>query len=90
MPIYEYECTQCGRREEILQKYSDIPLTVCKYCSGKVHKLISQTAFHLKGGGWYVTDYGSKSSKPADTSEKKAESSAEKSDTPKASDKASE
>jgi len=61
MPIYEYECTQCGKIEEVLQKFSDAPLTQCKHCSGELHKLISNTAFHLKGSGWYVTDYkGSK------------------------------
>lgn len=58
MPIYEYECTQCGKVEEALQKISDKPLTTCKHCSGELRRMISQSAFHLKGGGWYVTDYG--------------------------------
>jgi putative FmdB family regulatory protein len=62
MPIYEYECTQCGMIREVLQKFSDKPLTKCKQCSGKLHKLISHTSFHLKGTGWYVTDYAGKSS----------------------------
>ena len=61
MPIYEYECTKCHRIEEVLQKFSDKPLTKCKHCSGKLHKLISQSSFHLKGTGWYVTDYAGKS-----------------------------
>ena len=61
MPIYEYECTKCGNIEEILQKFSDKPRRKCNKCSGKLHKLISQSAFHLKGTGWYVTDYKSKS-----------------------------
>ena len=61
MPIYEYQCDQCGRIEEALQKISDKPLTKCKTCSGKLHKLISHSAFHLKGTGWYVTDYAGKS-----------------------------
>jgi len=60
MPIYEYECTQCGRIEEVLQKFSDKPLTTCRHCSGKLHKLISHSTFHLKGSGWYVTDYAGK------------------------------
>jgi len=60
MPIYEYECTQCGRIEEALQHFSDKPLSKCQFCSGKLQKLISQTTFHLKGSGWYVTDYASK------------------------------
>ena len=60
MPIYEYECTTCGNVEEALQKFSDKPLKKCKNCSGKLHKLVSQSTFHLKGTGWYVTDYASK------------------------------
>jgi len=61
MPLYEYECTQCGRIEEALQKFSDRPLTKCRHCSGRLHKMISQSSFHLKGSGWYVTDYANKS-----------------------------
>jgi len=57
MPIYEYECVQCGKVEEAVQKVSDAPLTSCKNCSGELHKLISHSSFHLKGTGWYVTDY---------------------------------
>ena len=58
MPIYEYECAKCGTIEEVFQKFSDKPLTKCAHCSGKLHKLISHSTFHLKGTGWYVTDYG--------------------------------
>lgn len=60
MPIYEYQCEQCGQVEEAIQKFSDKPLTKCSHCAGKLHKLISQSAFHLKGSGWYVTDYAGK------------------------------
>lgn len=60
MPIYEYECTKCGRIEEALQKFSDRPLTHCRHCSGRMHRLISHSTFHLKGSGWYVTDYARK------------------------------
>lgn len=63
MPIYEYQCTECGKTFEIFQKISDEPLTECKVCKGKLTKLISNCAFHLKGTGWYVTDY----KKPVDT-----------------------
>ncbi len=63
MPIYEYQCSDCGKHFEIFQKISDKPLTECKLCKGKLTKLISNCAFHLKGNGWYVTDY----KKPADT-----------------------
>ena len=57
MPIYEYQCDQCGRIDEVLQKFSEKPLSKCGHCDGKLRKLISQNAFHLKGSGWYVTDY---------------------------------
>jgi len=70
MPIYEYECTQCGRVEEALQKFSDKPLVKCHHCSGKLHKLVSQSSFQLKGTGWYVTDYADRSKKPSPGPEK--------------------
>ena len=80
MPIYEYECTKCGYQTEVWQKFSDPPLEHCDRCGGKMRKLISQSTFHLKGSGWYVTDYGSRSSssttKPK--GEKKESSSAKK------------
>ena len=71
MPIYEYECTKCGRLEEVYQKFSDKPLTQCNHCAGKLHKLISQSSFHLKGTGWYVTDYANKSRPNSATAPKK-------------------
>ncbi len=61
MPIYEYECMKCGKVDEVIQKFSDKLLTKCKHCSGKLNKLISHSSFHLKGTGWYVTDYANKS-----------------------------
>lgn len=61
MPIYEYQCDKCGMRVELLQKISDSPLESCEKCAGKMRKLISSTTFHLKGGGWYVTDYAGSS-----------------------------
>jgi putative FmdB family regulatory protein len=76
MPIYEYECESCGEVIENWQKFSDTPLTTCKCCGGKLHKLISHSSFHLKGSGWYVTDYGGKKSGITDS--KKSESSPDK------------
>jgi len=73
MPIYEYECTQCGKIEEAIQKFSDKPLKRCKHCSGKLHKLMSQSSFHLKGTGWYVTDYANKSKGSSTTESKSTE-----------------
>jgi len=58
MPIYEYRCCDCGHQFELMQKFSDPPAETCPTCSGTVQKLISRSAFHLKGSGWYVTDYG--------------------------------
>lgn len=60
MPIYEYECMSCGSVTEEWQKISDPPLQTCPHCSGKVKKLMSMNTFHLKGSGWYVTDYSKK------------------------------
>ncbi|SPE26916.1 Type I antifreeze protein [Acidobacteriia bacterium SbA2] len=68
MPLYEYECTQCGQRIEKIQKFSDSPLTQCEKCGGKLEKLISSSAIQFKGTGWYVTDYAHKSSVPPSTS----------------------
>lgn len=60
MPIYEYECNECSKITEALQKFSDPPLTGCPHCNGNLHKLMSLNSFHLKGSGWYVTDYAGK------------------------------
>jgi putative FmdB family regulatory protein len=61
MPIYEYQCKNCGRTLEKRQKFSDEPLTVCPYCEGPLEKLISAPAVQFKGGGWYADGYGNKS-----------------------------
>ena len=78
MPIYEYRCNNCGRIIEAMQKFSDKPLTRCPACSGRITRLISNCSFHLKGTGWYVTDY-----KKGDTGRKDKASEAKKGDTPK-------
>ena len=61
MPLYEYQCGPCGRFE-IIQKFSDSPLTSCPRCGGEVQKLLSAPAIQFKGTGWYITDYARKSS----------------------------
>ena len=71
MPIYEYECSKCGKQVEAIQRISERPLTKCSHCSGKLHKLVSQSSFHLKGSGWYATDYAKKPDTPASRPEKK-------------------
>ena len=69
MPIYEYKCDKCEEQFEVMQRISDDPLTTCaeaqtlkgekpeKCCKGKLKKMISQTSFSLKGGGWYKDGY---------------------------------
>jgi putative FmdB family regulatory protein len=75
MPIYEYQCAACGGVTEKWQKISEEPLAVCPACGGGLSKLISSCSFHLKGSGWYVTDYGGNRS-GASVSDKCSESSA--------------
>lgn len=85
MPIYEYRCRECGHLTEKWQKFSDPALTACEKCGGAVTKIISQTSFHLKGSGWYVTDYASRSSekKPAKKEEKEKTNKVHDKDTSK-------
>jgi putative FmdB family regulatory protein len=79
VPIYEYECTKCGHQTETLQKFSDPPLAQCELCHGKLMKLMSHSTFHLKGSGWYVTDYASKSGDNPGTSAQSDKDSTSKS-----------
>lgn len=71
MPIYEYKCQKCGNEFEVFQGVSDPPVEICKYCGGPVNKLMSLSSFHLKGKGWYATDYGGKKAPAAEKSETK-------------------
>ena len=82
MPVYEYQCSGCGHIEEVFQKISESPLEVCPRCNGKLKKIISQSTFHLKGSGWYVTDYGGTKSGSAskEKTSEKSEKPAPKSD----------
>lgn len=68
MPIYEYKCQKCGKQFEAFQGITDPELKSCKFCKGKVQKLVSLSSFSLKGSGWYVTDY--KGKKPGTTPRK--------------------
>jgi putative FmdB family regulatory protein len=80
MPIYEYQCTKCNDRTEVIQKFSDPPYAICDKCGGDVRKLMSAPAIQFKGSGFYKTDYASASSKAetkAGSSETKSESSSE-------------
>ncbi len=56
MPVYEYECENCGRRFERLQSINDEPVRQCPECSGSVHKVFHPAGIIFKGSGWYITD----------------------------------
>jgi putative FmdB family regulatory protein len=75
MPLYEYECSQCGCFE-VIQKFSDEPLTACPTCGKPVHKLLSAPAIQFKGAGWYVTDYAGKGKSEGKKADKDGGSSA--------------
>jgi len=65
MPIYEYQCQACGHQFETTQRITESPLKDCPSCTKpELQRLISSTAFMLKGGGWYKDGYGSQTSKP--------------------------
>ncbi len=83
MPIYAYACDDCGHAQDFLQKMSDPLIAICPSCgSAMFHKQLTAAGFHLKGGGWYVTDFrdsGKKDAKKPDTAEvdAKAESASD-------------
>ena len=83
MPIYEFECRKCKAHIEVFQKVSDKPPTKCRKCGGRLERKISAPAIQFKGSGWYVTDYGAKTTK-SDKSESESvpEAKAEKAEKP--------
>src|SRR5215831_17321140 len=81
MPIYEYECSKCGKTIEVLQKMTDKPLKKHAGCGGSLTKLISAAGFQFKGTGWYVTDYARKQAKPESGDGKETKETKDKKDT---------
>jgi putative FmdB family regulatory protein len=79
MPIYEYQCRNCGHFE-VTQKITHRSLSRCPTCKGKVKKLISNTSFQLKGSGWYMTDYPRKEKAPKEEKGEKAPAAEAKGD----------
>lgn len=79
MPLYDYQCTECGETTEVLQRAKDKPLEKCPKCGGLVVKCVSSPAIQFKGKGWYVTDYAKKGSASAakDKAEAKPETKPE-------------
>jgi putative FmdB family regulatory protein len=66
MPIYDYQCTSCGFKKEVMRKASEPNLTVCPECTKETFaKQVSAPSFQLNGTGWYATDFKGGSSKPA-------------------------
>jgi putative FmdB family regulatory protein len=72
VPLYEYKCLKCGRKTEKIENMAGPHLKKCPHCGGKVEALISAPAIQFKGSGWYVTDYGGKSSGSDSGKEEKA------------------
>ncbi len=75
MPIYEFQCTKCHDRTEVIQKFTDPPYPICSKCGGDVKKLMSAPAIQFKGSGFYKTDYASAASKADAKSQGKSDSS---------------
>ncbi|MDO8312363.1 MAG: zinc ribbon domain-containing protein [Sideroxyarcus sp.] len=69
MPIYEYRCSSCGAQKDVMQKFSDTPLTDCPECGKATFaKQISVAGFQLKGSGYYATDFKDKPASKCETS----------------------
>jgi len=75
MPLYEYQCDKCGAVFEVIEKFSDKPLTVHENCGGNVERLLSAPALQFKGSGWYVNDYAKSGSPPSNGESKKKDAS---------------
>ena len=74
MPLYEYQCDNCGERFEAMQKFADTPLTLHEKCGGPVHRLLSVPALQFKGSGFYINDYAKSGSSSAGNGEPKKKS----------------
>ncbi len=70
MPLYEYECTKCGHRFEVIRRFSDPHEKKCPICKGAVRKLLSAPAIQFKGTGWYITDYSRRGGRDPSSSSK--------------------
>jgi len=91
MPLYEYQCQECGLRFERRQHFSDEPIKTCPDCGGPVVRLIHPAGIIFKGSGFYVTDNRSKSSTgiPSNRKAEEKEKTTEKKETTKAAETSS-
>ncbi len=79
MPIYEYQCTACGHSFDAIQSFKEEALVDCPVCKDRtLKKLVSASAFHLKGSGWYVTDFKNPVPPKADKAENSQETGPDK------------
>lgn len=80
MPIYDYQCSECGHQDEVMRKVSDANTSACPQCGKETFsKMLSAPSFQLNGTGWYATDFKNNSkpvSKTSQKEEKPTESSA--------------
>src|SRR6476620_5905672 len=81
MPTYQYVCTECGEPLEVVQKFSDDPLTVCPACQGRLRKVFSPVGVVFKGSGFYKTDSRSSSSAQSQSKGSESKTPETKSDT---------
>lgn len=90
MPLYEYECEACGKRFEVIRKFSDPPLETCTLCGKEpVRRLQSSPAIQFKGTGWYITDYSQKGKSGGESADKRtADKGGEKADGKSSADSA--
>jgi putative FmdB family regulatory protein len=72
VPTYQYACTECGADLEVVQSFSDDPLTTCPKCQGKLRKVYSAVGIVFKGSGFYRTDNASSSSSSLSSSSSSA------------------
>jgi len=75
VPTYQYTCTECGEPVEVVQKFTDEPLTVCSACGGRLRKVFSPVGIVFKGSGFYRTDSRKGSSVVAADKPEKSEKS---------------
>ena len=87
MPTYQYACTDCGDKSEVVQRFTDEPLTVCSVCGGKLRKVFSPVGIVFKGSGFYRTDSRSSGTVPAASANGSGGSSSSESSSTSGSDK---
>jgi putative FmdB family regulatory protein len=74
MPIYDFQCTSCGHKDELMRKISEASTIVCPKCSKETFsKMLSAPSFQLSGSGWYASDFKDKKTRKSPESQDKTE-----------------